>query len=240
VAVVRLLRPLIPLVLLGCVAAAAAPASAEVECEGIDNCTTQQGPWIAVPVKTAPDSWQAAWTGQCTGDAQIAGSDWNSANPNSLDIFVEQTTKDPIYDESDLLLLVAANRGTTARSFQPLLGCIPAQAASGRAAAGRNAVLRVSAHRLSPGDRVAFTHRCRRGERLMKSGSSVGFFQRGLRPGASSPGSRSGTGSAAAGRAWRSGRGRGQATTSASSSRSTCTAAADVALSLSRVSPRPS
>jgi hypothetical protein len=178
VAVVRLLRPLIPLVLLGCVAAAAAPASAEVECEGIDNCTTQQGPWIAVPVKTAPDSWQAAWTGQCTGDAQIAGSDWNSANPNSLDIFVEQTTKDPIYDESDLLLLVAANRGTTARSFQPLLGCIPAQAASGRAAAGRNAVLRVSAHRLSPGDRVAFTHRCRRGERLMKSGSSVGFFQK--------------------------------------------------------------
>jgi hypothetical protein len=173
----RALRLLVSLMAV-CGAAVAAPAaSGEVECQGIDNCTTVKGPWVAVQGKTQPDQFQAFWTGVCPAPDLSAGSDWASSTPFGLEVYLLQASRSPIYGEDNSEIFVAENNNAQARSFQPLLGCVPDAAAPPRAAGAVRLARRISSHRLEARSRAAFMHRCRRGERVMSSGSAVGFFE---------------------------------------------------------------
>jgi hypothetical protein len=182
-----------------CMAAAlvAAPAaSAKVECQGVANCTTVAGPWVAVTKPTDPTDYGAMWTGFCPTESMVAGTDWAVPDPTHagyLDVYIEQASGAPIYGINGLSF-IALNRTAKPLTFQPLIGCQPFDSAAARAStAGRSRSKtvgctltdprcareqRVAVHDLRPGRVFTFTHRCRKGERLVRGGSGVGFFEK--------------------------------------------------------------
>jgi hypothetical protein len=187
----NLLRPLL---VAGCLAVAlcAVPAArASVECQGVADCTTVTGPWVAVTVPSDPTDYGAMWTGFCPTPSQVEGTDWATpveAHAHYLDVYIEQASDNPIYGINGLSF-IALNRVPKPESFQPLLGCGSGVAAA-RASGVPNAKTvgcsitdprcarehRVAVHALAASHSYKFTHRCRKGERLVKAGAGVGFF----------------------------------------------------------------
>jgi hypothetical protein len=158
----------------------AGTAAAAVECEDIANCTSVPNtPWVAVAPKQEPDDYGATWTVNCPAGSQAVGSDWNAAgNQNNLSVYVQQGSGVLVYGLLPSEYFLAVNHTPRKVSFQPLVGCQPINAASAGAAGFGGVVRRVVSHRLRPSRIATFTHSCRAGERLVHSGSGVGFFQR--------------------------------------------------------------
>ncbi len=167
------------LLLVSCAALAVAPAaSAEVECDGIPRCTTATGPWVSVP--TIDDPWDVViWDVRCTGGASAAGSDWVADSTRAgLEVAVQQFPSIDLYSGPDLDF-IGVNQTRTARSFQPLVGCQSnaGSARAGAAGAPNGDTRRIVTRTVKPGRLAVYRHRCRRGERLVRSALGVGFFE---------------------------------------------------------------
>ena len=156
-------------------------AAAEVECEGIANCTSVPNtPWVAVLPPQAPDTYGATWTVNCPTADVAVGSDWNVVgNQNKLSVYVQQGSGVLVYGQPQGAYFLAVNNVTKPVSFQPLVGCQPLSAARAAQVAGPRAVRRIKSRGLRPDRTRTFTHGCRAGERLVTSGLGVGFFQKG-------------------------------------------------------------
>ena len=72
-------------------------------------------------------------------------------------------------------LFVAINRSATAASFRPRIGCV--RQPGGAAARGGGTRVRTRELALGPSRTVRATHRCRRGERLVRGTAGVLFHR---------------------------------------------------------------
>jgi hypothetical protein len=167
------------LLLVTCAALVAAPgASASVECDGVPDCRSVEGPWVAVPsLDDASDV--VIWDVRCPNGTSLAGSDWVADSTRAgLAVAAEQFPDLELYSGVDLAF-IGLNQTRTARTFQPLIGCQNSAGSTRAVAAGapNGPTRRIVTRTVRPERRAVYRHRCPGGERLVRSGSGVGFFE---------------------------------------------------------------
>jgi hypothetical protein len=157
--------------------AAQVPYQEPRPCVGFTACTTVLGPWV-----TAPAGGGDAWDVSCPAGRYAEGADavfddyavrWVGAQTNS--------NLGPGLGDR---LTFGAFPGQPQIKYQPGVGCLAQGSTAGEAAFQRAAGLArrirtlVRRVRIRPGADLRVRLACRRGERLMHSGSGVGFFTR--------------------------------------------------------------
>ena len=159
----------------------ARPAPAQIlpphPCQVFSSCTTVAGPWVSNAYGNGN-----TWTVQCTDASPLAvGSDIvfkDAVQPAGIDVGggVGPGGGGLTFE----LFVPLSSRNSI--NWQPAIGCAPAGASFsplGRAAGFRRPVRRlVRSVPVRPGAEVRLKVTCSRGERLVRSGSGVGFFTR--------------------------------------------------------------
>jgi hypothetical protein len=146
-------------------------------CVGFTACTTMLGPWV-----TSPAGGGDAWNVSCPTGRYAEGADavfddyavrWVGAQTNS--------NLGPGFGD---VLTFGAFPGQPQIKYRPGVGCIAQGATAGEAAFQRSAGLArrirtvVKRVRIRPGADLRVRLACRPAERLMNSGSGVGFYTR--------------------------------------------------------------
>jgi phage FluMu protein Com len=182
------LRRLLLVVSIAAAASVAAPSSsaASAECARLSNCETLTGPWVVVPFASDGQPPDAQWEMYCPPGPpyrNVLGTDWNLNLPFQINVFINQNSGFPIYNDSSSAIFFATNTSNEPGSFQPLIGCqinplsFSARNATAGASAGAQAVNRVATKRLGPGRTRTYSHRCQRGEKLLKVETGIAFFK---------------------------------------------------------------
>ncbi|HEY1273654.1 MAG TPA: hypothetical protein VGF25_02030 [Thermoleophilaceae bacterium] len=160
---------------------AASPASATIECKPAKaagrSCTSVAGPWVALPPQN--DLMTGNWGAYCPSGSEITGTDV-VLKGNLVGTFLETWYGEPVLD-TPTALFWGNNQDSVTASYQGLIGCSPTGAGAARAASvvhHRSGTHRVVERNVLPGR--GFTHiaKCHRGERLVRSGSGLLFYQR--------------------------------------------------------------
>jgi hypothetical protein len=151
-------------------------SAAEVECVGIQNCTTVTGPWVAVPPQQQLDEFDVTWGMVCPPGFSLQGSDWTAPNRFNFIVFLEQLSGFTIFGQQAGVKFIAANVTSGPLSLRTMVGCRPTSSARAAQSEGGRTT-RIVTRRLQAGRVHRFGHGCRRGERLLASGHGVGFFQ---------------------------------------------------------------
>lgn len=157
--------------------AAATPALATAECNGVPNCQSISTPWVAV---AGGGSLNAPTIGgyyvACPSGMHVAGADWIANVVDDVELSLQPPGGWP------MSLAIFRGYGTTGQpgSFQGYAGCTPSSASSrsvlATAAAARSGrQVRAHSERLRAGRTITRTHECRRGERVVSAGGSVAF-----------------------------------------------------------------
>jgi hypothetical protein len=160
-----------------------ASSAATRECFLLTQCTSVTGPWVVIPAAN-PVPIPAGTTVSCPDDGQLAvGSDYELSGGGSPPPFVNRFMPGP-----GTGLITGGNAAffavtftNVAGSFRPHVGCIAQRGRTARAAATRRRpshVVRTREVRLQPSRTVAYTHRCRQGERLTHEAAGVLFHRR--------------------------------------------------------------
>lgn len=182
-------RLLALLVVVAAVAGAAArPADAGRECDGLIVCIPVAGPWVQVLGGAKPTYYRLA----CPGAGQtIGGLDADRAG--RVGITFQGSLGGPVGPGVTTgRAAIFEARGTRALAgFRPLLGCIPGGGGGGRGRTVREpsrslqavapqpeaTVWRVKNVRLAQRQRQRLTHACLAGERLLSFSTAVAFRQ---------------------------------------------------------------
>lgn len=172
--------------------AAATPAEAGRECDGLVVCIPVAGPWVQVLGTAKPTYYRLT----CPGRGQmIGGLDADLAG--RLSVTFQGSLGGPVGPGITTgRAAVFEARGTRALAgFRPLLGCIPGGGGGGRgrtvleprraptrslqavAPQPEATVWRVKNVRLADRQRQRLTHACARGERLLSFSTAVAFRQ---------------------------------------------------------------
>ena len=174
--------------LLGCavalaaVLAAAAPAGATNECNGLQVCVPVAGPWVL-----APSAQEAQWQLQCPKRFVVGGLDAELTS-RAIDLVFRATLGSPVNpgistsDAAVFLGRLALGRDPAA-SFRPHIGCIPASGGGQRIPTAHRAVFppgkptvrRVTQIALRPGSTRRVVRSCQAGEQLVSASHAVGF-----------------------------------------------------------------
>jgi hypothetical protein len=162
-----------------CAPARAAPAQVPYQtprpCAPFTSCTTVLGPWV-----TTPANGGDAWDVNCPSGLYAEGADAVFDDYAVRNVGVQ--TNSNLGPGFTHVLTFGAFPGQPQIKYLPGVGCLAKGATAGDAAYQRPAGLprrmRVRKVRIRPGADVRVRLACRRGERLMHSGSGVGFFTR--------------------------------------------------------------
>jgi hypothetical protein len=161
------------------------------ECFLLTNCTSVAGPWVVFsPLGQRPIPAGTA-VGCPDGDPlQLpVGSDYEldgpGPNPSFIDVDVTRFMPGPgvgLITGSVAYFWAVSLSANSSGAFRPHVGCIPkprAQAALQTATdqAGATSVVRTRTTRLRPSRTVRSSHRCRRGERLVRGLAGVRFHR---------------------------------------------------------------
>jgi hypothetical protein len=168
--------PLLSTLAAAALVAGPSSAGAEVECQGVPNCTTVAGPWVQAAPQQYVDQYAATWGGNCPNGYELEGTDWNSPNPFQLDVYVQQISGLPVNGAGLGIMFLAVNQTNTTYTFQPLMGCenLTGQPQQPSAGGKRTRTLTKS---LAPNRVKRFKHGCKGKEKLLGSGHAAGFFQ---------------------------------------------------------------
>jgi hypothetical protein len=158
-------------------------AAATRECFLLPQCTPVVGPWVVIPAAD-PAPIPAGATVSCPDDGQLAvGSDYELSGGGSPPPYVNRFLPGP-----GTGLITGGNAAffavtftNTAGSFRPHVGCISMRGGTAHAAPAQRRtrdVVRTREVRLQPSRAVAYTHRCRKGERLTHEAAGVLFHRR--------------------------------------------------------------
>jgi hypothetical protein len=172
------------------VLAVTAPSAAAQtrECFLLTQCTSVAGPWVVFsPLGQIPIP---AGTSVVCPDGQLpVGSDYELDGPNGpggsfRNVNVTRFMPGPGVGliTGSVAYFWAVSLSTDSGAFRPHVGCIPrpkGQAAlqAATAQAGASTVVRTRVMRLHPSRTVASSHRCRRGERLVRGLAGVRFHR---------------------------------------------------------------
>ncbi len=161
--------------------AGAAPAQVPYEtprpCAAFTPCTTVLGPWV-----TAPANGGDAWDVSCPAGRYAEGAD--AVFDDYAVRGVGAQTNSGLGPGFGDQLTFGAFPGQPQIKYRPGVGCLAKGATAGQAAFQRAAGLArrirtlVKRIRIRPGADLRVRLACTRGERLMHSGSGVGFFTR--------------------------------------------------------------
>ena len=151
--------------------AAQVPYPAPRPCVGFTACTTVLGPWVTSPAGGG-DAWEVACpTGRYAEGADAVFDDYAAR-------WVGAQTNSNIGPGLNDLLTFGAFPGQPQIKYRPGVGCLASGATVGAAGLARRIRTVVKRVRVRPGVELRVRLACRRGERLMHSGSGVGFFTR--------------------------------------------------------------
>jgi hypothetical protein len=177
-------RLLVPLVAAGLVAgAAASPAAATNECNGLQVCVPVAGPWVAlVPQHPVPVEFQLS----CPKGYVVGGLD-SELSVREIDVSFRGLNGSPVSpgtttSQDAVFTATYVGTGAPAPSFRPHIGCVPTAGGGGRIPTafgvfppGRATVRHVRDVRVIAGaHRIALG--CAVNERLVGGSHAVGFF----------------------------------------------------------------
>jgi hypothetical protein len=168
----------------GCAAAlaAAGPASATNECNGLQVCVPVAGPWV---LATTPTETQ--WQLSCPNRFVVGGLD-AELTTRALDLVFRATLGSPVNpgistSDSAVFLGRLAVGHDPAASFRPHIGCIPAAGGGQRVPTamrvfppGKPTVRRVTAIAAVAGKTHRVTRACKAGESLVAASDAIGFY----------------------------------------------------------------
>jgi hypothetical protein len=159
-----------------CARAGAAPSQVPYQtprpCVEFTSCTTVLGPWV-----TAPTGGGDAWDVACPAGRYAEGAD-AVFDDYAVRAVGAQTNSSVAPGQGDRLTF-GAFPGQPQIKYRPGVGCLTKGASPGAAAGlARRVRTLVRRVRIRPGADVRVRLACRRGERLMHSGSGVGFYTR--------------------------------------------------------------
>jgi hypothetical protein len=168
------------------VMAPSAAAQQTRECLLLVQCTSVAGPWVVFS-PLGPKPLPAGTTVACPDNELPVGSDYELDGPGAPWQEVAVTRFMPgagvglITDNTAFFWAIALSPNSSG-AFRPHLGCIPwpkgqAAAQTAMAQAGATSVVRTRTTRLRPSRTVRRSHRCRRGERLVRGLSGVRFHR---------------------------------------------------------------
>jgi hypothetical protein len=179
-------------VVLGALVVAAPSGAATRECLLLPQCTSVAGPWVVFsPFGQIPIPAGTSVACPDKGDTMQlpVGSDYELDGPNGpggsfINVNVTRFMPGPGVGliTGSVAYFWALSLSSDSGAFRPHVGCIPrpsAQAASqtATAAAGPTHVVRTRTTRLRPSRTVRASHRCRRGERLVRGFAGVRFHR---------------------------------------------------------------
>jgi hypothetical protein len=197
------------LVVLVCALAAAAPAGATKECDGLQVCISVDGPWVVVPAATGLQRQTVEWQVTCPR-GHVAGGLDARISQRAIDLHFLGRLGSPVnpgISTERAVVFVGRFVGATPRAptFKPFAGCMPSRGGGSRIQTsvsafppGTPATRRVKTVRVRPGT-VTVANGCRPGERLVGASHAFGFNTR-TPPSASLVSTVSGTQSVGAGR----------------------------------------
>jgi hypothetical protein len=188
---------LVAIVLLGVVAAGAAPAGATNECKGLQSCVRVAGPWVVVPASQSPQRPNVEFQLSCPRGFIVAGLDAELSD-RAIDVRFYARLGSPVnpgVSTSRSAVFVASYTGATPRgvTFRPHIGCIrasgggsgpvPFRLPQGGSAVtalppGQPTVRRLRTVRLRAGATQRIVQACGRGERVVGGWHAVGFATR--------------------------------------------------------------
>jgi hypothetical protein len=162
------------------------------ECNGLLVCIPVAGPWVAIPPPSGASAI-ARWRLVCP-EGVVGGVD---ARASEAAVAVEFPGRigspvNPGITTTRSLLFRGTYAGRTrkATSYRPFIGCIPgggggprtptAHSATGAVKPGEPITTRVKTLRVVAGTLARTTLSCRRGERLLHGGHSVGLYTNGV------------------------------------------------------------
>jgi hypothetical protein len=175
-------------VVLGAVAATAAPAGATNECRGLQVCVKVRGPWVVVPVELGNARAGAQFQLSCPRGFIVGGLDAELSD-RAIDVDFPGLLGSPVgpgTTTSRSVVFRGVYTGASARNpvFRPHLGCLPTSGGGSGPVPyrklqafppGQPAVRRVRSVRLRAGT-VRAVAACGAGERLLYGWNSVGFY----------------------------------------------------------------
>ena len=160
------------------------------ECFLLTQCTSVAGPWVVFG-PLGPKPIPAGTSVVCPGSDRLqlpVGSDYELTGPGPapsfLNVNVTRFMPGPGVGliTGSVAYFWAISLSDSAGAFRPHIGCIPqpsSQAAqqTATAQAGATTVVRTRTTRLRPSRTVRGSHRCRRGERLVRGLAGVRFHR---------------------------------------------------------------
>jgi hypothetical protein len=162
--------------------AVAAPSGAATrECFLLKQCTPVAGPWVVIPA-TGPTTVPAGATVSCPDSDTLSlavGSDYELSGGGLPPADVTRYMPGPgigLVTGSNAFFY-AVNFSDTPASFRPRVGCIPQPRAQAALQTGAAPSVRSRVVRLRPSRIVKVSHRCRRGERLVRGFAGVRFHR---------------------------------------------------------------
>jgi hypothetical protein len=180
-------------VVIGCVVAAVlavmAPSAAAQtrECLLLAQCTSVAGPWVVFS-PLGPKPLPAGTSVGCPTDGGLqlpVGSDYELDGPGpqpwTMNVTVTRLMPGPgvgLITDSAGYFWALSMSPLDSGAFRPHVGCIPQPKGQTAAAkAGATTVVRTRTTRLRPSSTARLSHRCRRGERLVRGLSGVRFHR---------------------------------------------------------------
>jgi hypothetical protein len=162
--------------------AAAAPAGATNECNGLQVCVPVAGPWVLATTRT-----ETQYQLSCPRRFVVGGLD-AELTTRALDLVFRATLGSPVNpgistsDAAVFLGRLSQGRDPTA-SFRPHIGCVPATGGGQRIPTvhhvfppGKPTVRRVTEVRALAGKTRRVMRSCQAGEQLVGSTHAIGFY----------------------------------------------------------------
>jgi hypothetical protein len=162
--------------------AAAAPAGATNECNGLQVCVPVAGPWVL-----APSAREAQWQLTCPPRFVVGGLDAELTS-RAVDLVFRATLGSPVNpgistSNAAVFLGRLALGSDPSASFRPHIGCIPASGGGQRVPTavhrvfppGRPTVRRVTEIAVPTAGTRRLARTCHTGERLVSATTAVGF-----------------------------------------------------------------
>ena len=168
--------------------AAASPAGATNECDGLMVCVPVAGPWVVVPTGSGVPRQEVVYQLTCPRAHVVGGLDAELSR-RAIDVSFLGRLGSPVnpgITTSRSVVFLASFVGASARAatFRPHIGCMPGSGAGGRVPTsvtafppGQPTVRRVQTVRVRPGT-ATVVQGCKARERLVGAAHAIGFFTR--------------------------------------------------------------
>ena len=168
--------------------AAAGPAGAANECDGLQICVSVPGPWVVVPASTSSSRTPVEYQLTCPRGHVVGGLDAR-LSVRAIDVQFLAKLGSPVNpgistDRSAVFRATYVGTADRAPTFKPFIGCLPASGGGTRVPTsvtafrpGQPVTRRVKTVRVRPGT-TTVAQRCARGERLVGGSHAFAFDTR--------------------------------------------------------------